>query len=292
MKGICGNFSVCNNTEGSYTCTCQQGFQLKSGKGHFTDVATSGCVDVVKCGIVGICGNSAVCISTEVSYTCTCQQGFQSNSRKHDFTDVATSGCVGICVNENYTMTNETDLFSVFDNCSKECAKETNGKKCFAAFLGAMENMIMLLAHKLKKPMYKKTDSFEVSLEVITKQQFSNDIITLNQTHVDVSIKGNTVAGNEQADYAAAALITYKDISANMQPESGDGTYEEENKNYTDVHHMYTDYDDEDYKLKKVELVSRVISVTISNINRHNLSNSASITFKHLQVTQVNLFFI
>ncbi|XP_043938265.1 adhesion G protein-coupled receptor E2-like [Protopterus annectens] len=105
--GICGNFSVCINTEGNYTCTCQQGFQSKSGKDNFTDVVTSGCVDVDECNTTEICGNFSICINTEGSYTCTCQQGFQSKSGKDNFTDVATSGCVdvdecnrmGICEN-------------------------------------------------------------------------------------------------------------------------------------------------------------------------------------------------
>ncbi|XP_043938233.1 adhesion G protein-coupled receptor E5-like [Protopterus annectens] len=83
-------------------------------------------------------------------------------------------------------------------------------------------------------------------------------------------------------DYVAAALITYEDISANMQPESGEGAYKEENKTNTALY-MNTDYEDEDYQLKNVELVSRVISATISNINRHNLANLVNITFKYLQ---------
>ncbi|XP_043931280.1 adhesion G protein-coupled receptor E5-like [Protopterus annectens] len=174
------------------------------------------------------------------------------------------------------------DLLSIPDQYLKKRKRGTNAKKELAVFLSAMENMAMLLAHKLKKPMYKKMDLFEMSLEVITKQQFANEVITLNQTHVDVNIKGDTVAGNEQADYAVAALITYEDISTNMQPESGEGIYEEEYKTNADDH-INRDYDNEDYKLQKLELVSRVISVTISNINRHSLANPVNITFKDLQ---------
>ena len=29
---VCGNAMICNNTEGSYRCNCQKGFQLLDGK--------------------------------------------------------------------------------------------------------------------------------------------------------------------------------------------------------------------------------------------------------------------
>ncbi|XP_043940523.1 adhesion G protein-coupled receptor E2-like isoform X2 [Protopterus annectens] len=88
--GICGDFSVCSNTAGSYTCTCQQGFQSKSRKDTFTDVATSGCVDLNECEVdKGICGDYAICHNTIGSYSCSCKEGFRLVSK----TNASPSGC-------------------------------------------------------------------------------------------------------------------------------------------------------------------------------------------------------
>jgi len=64
----CGANSYCNNTEGSFTCTCNPGY---------TGTPTIGCVDINECvEVVNACDEQANCTNNEGSYTCTCNPGY------------------------------------------------------------------------------------------------------------------------------------------------------------------------------------------------------------------------
>ncbi|XP_078351611.1 uncharacterized protein LOC144636308 [Oculina patagonica] len=68
----CSANAECNNTKGSYSCSCKLGF---SGGGRQ-------CEDINECasGTHG-CSGDAVCTNTEGSYICTCQPGYFGDGR-------------------------------------------------------------------------------------------------------------------------------------------------------------------------------------------------------------------
>ncbi|XP_058946064.2 uncharacterized protein [Pocillopora verrucosa] len=68
----CSADAVCNNTKGSYYCTCKPGY---SGDGW-------SCNDINEC-IEGIsnCSIDAVCNNTKGSYNCTCRPGYSGNGQ-------------------------------------------------------------------------------------------------------------------------------------------------------------------------------------------------------------------
>jgi len=68
---VCGNFSSCNNTVGSFVCLCDVGYE------HTT--SDSDCVDIDECarGLAG-CDTSSVCSNTRGSFECLCQLGYSS----------------------------------------------------------------------------------------------------------------------------------------------------------------------------------------------------------------------
>ena len=78
---------LCTNTNGSFYCTCNPGFQLRngvfcSGKKSFNQLCIFVSLDINECS-QGISGCSQQCINTIGSYECGCITGYYlaSNNR-------------------------------------------------------------------------------------------------------------------------------------------------------------------------------------------------------------------
>ncbi|XP_046293349.1 adhesion G protein-coupled receptor E2 isoform X3 [Marmota monax] len=94
MKVSCGNYSDCQNVEGSYYCMCSPGYGLLSGAKKFTNERENTCqaagcphpapllplADVDECKQnPRICKGRSTCTNTQGSYTCQCLPGFEIN---------------------------------------------------------------------------------------------------------------------------------------------------------------------------------------------------------------------
>ncbi|XP_012584391.1 PREDICTED: EGF-like module-containing mucin-like hormone receptor-like 2 [Condylura cristata] len=76
----CGKFADCQNTYGSYYCTCFPGYELVSGGSTFRNESENTCQDVEECQQYSqICKSHSICINTQGSYTCKCLPGFELN---------------------------------------------------------------------------------------------------------------------------------------------------------------------------------------------------------------------
>uniref|UniRef100_Q9Z0M6-3 Isoform 3 of Adhesion G protein-coupled receptor E5 n=1 Tax=Mus musculus TaxID=10090 RepID=Q9Z0M6-3 len=74
----CGDFAMCKNSEGSYTCVCNLGYKLLSGAESFVNESENTCQDVNEC-ISGQnhCHQSTHCINKLGGYSCICRQGWK-----------------------------------------------------------------------------------------------------------------------------------------------------------------------------------------------------------------------
>uniref|UniRef100_UPI00063CF75E EGF-like module-containing mucin-like hormone receptor-like 2 n=1 Tax=Odobenus rosmarus divergens TaxID=9708 RepID=UPI00063CF75E len=78
----CGKFADCQNTEGSYHCTCSPGYEPASGARTFRNESENTCQDVDECSSgQPTCHNSTVCINTVGSYKCRCHRGWEPKPR-------------------------------------------------------------------------------------------------------------------------------------------------------------------------------------------------------------------
>uniref|UniRef100_A0A3Q1GAU6 Uncharacterized protein n=1 Tax=Acanthochromis polyacanthus TaxID=80966 RepID=A0A3Q1GAU6_9TELE len=94
--GICGSLSTCNNTMGSFFCTCLDGFQAQNPK--LPPNKTNPCEgrenlfvfsDIDEC-LDNICGEYGTCQNLVGSFSCDCNDGFLNDAD-------AVPVCQGIC---------------------------------------------------------------------------------------------------------------------------------------------------------------------------------------------------
>lgn len=89
-----GCTQICNNTPGSYHCSCKTGFVLLSNK--------KDCKDVDECSVKpGICG-TAVCKNIPGDFECECAEGYRYDPTSKSCEDVdecSDNVCAQLCVN-------------------------------------------------------------------------------------------------------------------------------------------------------------------------------------------------
>ena len=71
IEGTSGCDQICNNTVGSYNCSCMTGYQLSSDDHN--------CNDVNECTINNG-GCEQICINTNGGHYCMCQEGYSFNN--------------------------------------------------------------------------------------------------------------------------------------------------------------------------------------------------------------------
>ncbi|XP_029296546.1 sushi domain-containing protein 1-like isoform X2 [Cottoperca gobio] len=77
LRGICGPYSTCHNTRGSYYCTCLAGYSPSNNKDTFIPNDGTYCQDVDECRITGQCGEGGQCRNLNGSFSCSCQLGYE-----------------------------------------------------------------------------------------------------------------------------------------------------------------------------------------------------------------------
>ncbi|KTF74101.1 hypothetical protein cypCar_00031832 [Cyprinus carpio] len=171
---VCGNYSKCLNTHGSYYCTCKEGF--RSQPPNFT--ATTGqCFDINECLEQDDCGTNANCSNHQGGYSCKCHQGYSNygnNQSKciemscdHFDSDaedaplklknllaLLRSNCESLRGPNGGRQTGEQLLENVFTSFD-ELLSEGNiaDGKMLNQFLDVVENSMRLIGPQLKEPL-------------------------------------------------------------------------------------------------------------------------------------------
>ncbi|XP_044109747.1 adhesion G protein-coupled receptor E5 isoform X1 [Neovison vison] len=111
----CGKFADCQNTEGSYYCTCIPGYKLASGARSFKNESENTCQDVDECQQKPrICKSRGSCTNTQGSYTCKCPPGLQLNP-----------GDPNLCTDVNECTSGQNPCHS-----STHCLNNIGGYRC------------------------------------------------------------------------------------------------------------------------------------------------------------------
>ena len=127
---ICGSNSICGNLDGSYHCSCEDGYE---------SVDERDCSNTNECeDDHNICGSHSICEDTIGSYNCTCENGYTSNNNNgkdcsniDECTDIPTiCGNNSICTDSegSYSCACESGYESIDGmNCTNidECTTST-----------------------------------------------------------------------------------------------------------------------------------------------------------------------
>ena len=81
-EGTSGCSQLCTNTIGSYTCTCDNGYQLTN------DNHT--CTDIDECTVNNNGGCEQTCHNTNGSYYCSCLNGYSIDANGHNCSGITT----------------------------------------------------------------------------------------------------------------------------------------------------------------------------------------------------------
>ena len=116
-EGTSGCSQLCTNTIGSYTCTCDNGYQLTN------DNHT--CTDIDECTLNNNGGCEQTCHNTDGSYYCSCFNGFSLNDQN----------CTGIIIFFNfcYYVLSSLDINECNTNnggCGQDCINTVGSYQC------------------------------------------------------------------------------------------------------------------------------------------------------------------
>lgn len=124
----CSSNAVCENSEGSFTCTCKEGYQ---GDGKTCclpgyTISNGTCQDIHECNLgVDDCDDNANCSNTTGSYTCKCKTGYEGDGKTCSDIDECTAGTAKCTANS--TCNNTPGSFT----CTCNPGYKQAGSSCF-----------------------------------------------------------------------------------------------------------------------------------------------------------------
>uniref|UniRef100_A0A3B1IQ59 Adhesion G protein-coupled receptor E5b, duplicate 3 n=1 Tax=Astyanax mexicanus TaxID=7994 RepID=A0A3B1IQ59_ASTMX len=284
----CGEHSLCHNTDGSYYCSCQQGFHTRSGAQNFTATKDQ-CKDINECMTSSPCSENSYCSNTLGSFTCTCLPGFQKQSGSK-CTDIDECDKMEHICGENGSCRNSPGSYSCecnpgysnYGNKKTKCTgkrirtpdqrlnqSETNigevvssedfrDSSTLTEFLGAMEKTLRLVGPQLEQPMTKAW------LAVNKDPNRPNGSVILNTDDVHLNVSWKTACGEEYPGFAYVALVSYKGLNSTSTS-------------------VLENPDPKGRNSSSCQLNSRVVTALVSNPQTQNLPEPVTLTFKHLQ---------
>ncbi|XP_035493305.1 adhesion G protein-coupled receptor E5 [Scophthalmus maximus] len=296
--GICGRTANCMNLIGSYKCTCLLGYiNASSTPGDCRDINECEAAEINE---EDICGEKGTCKNINGSYWCKCPKGYTNYGTNSTpcseldcdsfSADSRPAKALGGLANILSMMRNSCLALSTQSAAGEATADgEALLEKLFTAteailspghldsgedvslLLSTVENSIRLIGPQLRNN-YTKIETTETDAEIAVQRgktrptgpiHLTNENATLN-TDWETATGTGTYPG-----FAMAALLSYKNLKISV------------NRSFEELKGHEKDGVDPSF-----QVVSRVVSVVVSNPSTQNLSSSVNITLKHLEVPE------
>ncbi|KAK7940444.1 hypothetical protein WMY93_003770 [Mugilogobius chulae] len=283
-ENICGKNGTCVNSDGSYSCVCDEGFVLSLSGNR------KQCEDI--CVINNtICGNGT-CHHGDSGHYCACHSGFSNygnvqarctalkcevlgnkTSAEKDFSPAydlmmeVTNKCKQTAESQTSSILNGDELLekllSVIDQVLS--GQSFHCKRKVSTFLDTVEGILGLIAPFTTPPGQKKSFNLtDLELHLHKGSNMPQGKVTLSMPDTKLDIQMETVAGasSQYPDFAAVALLSYRGLE-----NATNGFFEGVKK--------------EDKE--KIEINSRIVTITVTNQNTNQLEEPVLITLNHLK---------
>ncbi|XP_059410943.1 adhesion G protein-coupled receptor E5-like isoform X2 [Carassius carassius] len=300
--GLCGAYSKCFNTHGSYYCNCNEGF--RSTTANFT-ATSEGCRDINECiektrecidkdeckDVPDVCGTNTNCSNHQGSYSCKCHEGYSNYGNSQ-------SKCTEMSCDHFESDTEDTPVklktLLALLRSSCESLRGPNGHqtgeqllenlftftdellsggniadgKMLNHCLDAVENSMRLIGPQLKDPVTRMETHNTIAEVAVTRNQTPpSGRVTLSTDSALFSTSWETVVGKSYPGFAFAALVSYKDLNSSSDL----------------LHKMSNERSDDKETSVTYQLNSKVVTAVVSNAETKQLSESVTLVFRHVE---------
>ncbi|XP_040001135.1 adhesion G protein-coupled receptor E5 [Xiphias gladius] len=293
---VCGSNANCSNLIGSFYCTCRFGYTNASS-------SHGDCIDINECSEADInnediCGKNGVCNNVNGSFWCQCGKGHTNYGNERTpcselhcdsfNTDKGPAQLLGgladilkMMRNSCLTLSNPSTagvekadvllekLFTVTEAILSPGTLDSS--EHVSALLGTVENSIMFIGPQLKKELTKK-ETTKTDAVIAVQRGKTRPTGPIHLTNQDASLDTDWETATGTGTYpgfALAALLSYKNLTI-----TADRSFEQ-----IKGHEI-------DGVTPSFKIVSKVVSVVVSNPSTQNLTRSVNITLKHEQDTR------
>ncbi|XP_041958774.1 adhesion G protein-coupled receptor E1-like isoform X6 [Alosa sapidissima] len=303
----CGPNGTCTNTLGNYTCNCPNGFR------NHGNSLSGPCEDINECETYpDICGSESEgnCTNTRGSYTCDCRPGHSNyGNRQAKCTKLSCDG---------YEVPNEQavgGLGRLWEKMRKNCAGlssgggETAGQGLLedmltgtdeflssgqgvddssqvTGLLTMMEKAMMLIGPQMKQN-HTKMESQHIEAELAVKRGRTPPTgpVMLSTENASFNTSWEMAAGNgTYPGFTVAALVSYKSLDST--PDSSFQALREkmeEEERRQKQHEKEEEQEEQKKVLTELQIISNVVTASVSNPDTHKLDQNVNLTFKHPQ---------
>lgn len=294
----CGKFADCKNTEGSYYCTCNPGYEPVSGAKTFRNESENTCQDIDECQLYPrICKGRSICVNTAGSYTCECPPGFEfdqqhpnlckavisfptwtpphgikSQSLSHFFEKVK-----NLSSNSDSPQVTIRDLIKSLEELLEEPGDlETLDSwarlRIATNLLSGLENFLRTLALTMPEApfTYHSPKNTELSLMI---QKQGNGNVTMGQSHARMLLNWSMAAGSKDSGPSVAGMLS----SPSMGQLLKNAAFNLDSEKKAELEKTH----ESPVRAVQHSLVSAVNSVFLSNTKTEKLDAPVTFAFSH-----------